>query len=164
MGVTLYRLLNGDGFLRVARAATPVDLQCAITSGALPPRGAFEIHVHDALRRVARRAMHVDPVKRFQSAAEMRHSLEAARPNVSWSASVRARTDLTWEGESIDGSTSWRAAISAARGSAWDFRVERRLSGKSFRTVRSASGRFSDRDTAMEHAPAVLQRIAVQGR
>ena len=164
MGVTLYRLLNGDGFLRTSKAATPSDLQDEIKSGRLPPRNLFEIHVHEALRRVARRAMHPDVGKRFSSATEMRHAVEAARPTVSWDASGSTGTDLAWEGESLDGSASWRAAITAAKGRAWNFQVERRLSGKSFRSVRSASGRFPDRETALSRAGEVLQRIGATGR
>ena len=71
--------------------------------------------------------------------------------------------DLAWDGQSGDGLTSWRAAMSAAKGDAWNFRLERRLWGKKVRSVRSSGGRFLDRDSAMEHAAVVLQRVAVQG-
>jgi len=80
-GVTLCRPLTGDSFLAAALTATPVQLQSLIASGVLPPRDAFGIHVHDGVRRVARRAMHLDPTKRFQT--EMRHSVESARRRVS---------------------------------------------------------------------------------
>ncbi|MFC4072860.1 serine/threonine-protein kinase [Actinoplanes subglobosus] len=158
MGVTLYRMLNGDGFLFAIATVDNDELARLIQTGALPPRDEFAPHIHKSLRRVAIKALHIDPTKRFQSASDMRHALEAARPKVSW----RMTTSDTWEGISTVG-VEWRAGVeNSKRG--LGFFLKRRTPGKNFRSVTADCAQFTSRANALDHAAAVLQRVAVSGR
>jgi len=87
MGVTLYRLLEGDALLADMRSKG-VNVAQEIVDGRFPPK-TFSPHVHDRLRRVVRKATRTDPADRYASATEMRHALEAARPVVSWAVTSR---------------------------------------------------------------------------
>src|SRR2546430_4721970 len=129
MGVTLYRLLNGDKILQSLQNKSNADVEDLIISGALPPRGTFEPHVHNALRRVVRKALQLDPTKRYQAASEMRHAIEAARPKVSWRI-IADGPDWGWEGVNRVDDSTWKAELNAAKGG-FDFKLERRRSGKS---------------------------------
>lgn len=96
MGVTLYRLLEGDALLTGMRS-DGIDIRREIVAGKFPPN-RFSPHIHDRLRRVVRKATHADPARRYASATEMRHALEAARPVVSWFSSASEPGAMTWEG------------------------------------------------------------------
>ncbi len=82
LGVTLYRLLNGDETMR-ALAAPNADVPSLIAAGKYPDRTKWQPHIHDRLRRVTRKAMHREPARRCGSASELRHALEGVRPQVS---------------------------------------------------------------------------------
>jgi serine/threonine-protein kinase len=81
-GVTLYRLVNGDALFHGV-VGPDADIVALIQKGKLPRRDRFLPHLHDGLRRVVRKAINVNPDRRYASASELRHALEAARPAVS---------------------------------------------------------------------------------
>lgn len=82
LGVTLYRLVNGDAFL----PAFPdvAELERAIVAGKYPPRTVHREFVPARLKRAMTKAMNLDPAKRFASAAEFRHALEQVSLCCDW--------------------------------------------------------------------------------
>jgi len=82
LGVTAYRLVNGDGFL--PSPADLGDLQDMIENGTYPDRAYYRPCVPIALKKIINRAMHLDPGCRFQSAAELRQRLEQLPINCDW--------------------------------------------------------------------------------
>ena len=82
LGVTAYRLLNGDGFL--PQLATTEELQDMILAGEYPDRSHYRPHVPMQLRKVVNRAMNTDPAKRYASASDFRHALEAVPISCDW--------------------------------------------------------------------------------
>ncbi|WP_433317037.1 serine/threonine-protein kinase [Micromonospora sp. CA-269861] len=162
MGVTLYRLLNGDQSLDV-EVSTTADLATLIERGKFPRRDEFLPHVHQGLRRVVRKALHVDPSRRYASASQLRHALEVSRPCVSWT-QVYTDGGQGWDGAMIDGSAMWRARLSLTRRHRHSFRLERCGLGGTYRSRGADAGEFNDRGEAMRHATEILGRVASQGR
>jgi eukaryotic-like serine/threonine-protein kinase len=161
LGVTTYRLLNGDAAL--AHAGVPAGgIRPAIMAGRYPDRGHWEPHIHPALRLVVRRALHTDPAKRYATSATFRHALERVRPAVSWWP-VATATGHLWQGVGPDSST-WSASIQPRPRGGHRFAIERRLPGKAWRQQKSDSLDAPDEPGAVKHAEQVLGRIAHNGR
>jgi serine/threonine protein kinase len=158
LGITAFRLLNGDSMFKQT-GMPKADLLSAIVVGTYPDRNRWLPHVHTALRRTIRKALSVKPSGRYPSAVAFRHALEKARPVVSW-----AQGDLgnTWVGFSPGTETAWRAEILVVRG-LHRFVLGRRLSGRSWRNVSSDSVAFDTLHAALSHAEDVLGRIATNG-
>lgn len=80
-GVTLYRLVNGDSYLP---SPAPKDLMDQITNGKFPNRNKYRAFITIPMKKIINKAMNVDPAKRFQSAREMRTSVEQLTVNMNW--------------------------------------------------------------------------------
>ncbi|WP_436523643.1 serine/threonine-protein kinase [Actinoplanes sp. HUAS TT8] len=158
MGVTLYRMLNGDSFLSAIASASSDQIARLIKSGSLPPRETFAPHVHKSLRQVVAKALHMDPAKRFQSARAMRHAIESARPKVSW----QMVTGSAWKGISKDG-VEWQAGVDGSK-RGFRFILKRRSANGNFRSVSADCAQFTTEASANQHSAIVLQRIAIGGR
>lgn len=74
VGVTAYRLLNGDSFL--PDVSSTEEIADLILDSEYPDRSHYRPYIPRQLRTIINRAMNLDPVKRFQCAASMRNSLE----------------------------------------------------------------------------------------
>ncbi|MBT2551627.1 serine/threonine-protein kinase [Arthrobacter sp. ISL-5] len=155
LGITAYRLLNGDREFESFRASIA-------SKGSVVPDGWLP-HVHPRLRRVVRKAMHAQPASRYQSAWDFRHGLEAARPVVSWVPEGPAEGQ-SWAGWAEIGDVAWRAAIEPAARNRWAFKVERALNGKGWRRIVRDCDSFPGLPGATGHAASVLGRIAEAGR
>ncbi len=163
LGVTLYRLLNGDHMMRsIAQPGRSVlDL---VAAGRYPNRKQWQLHIHDRLRKVARKAMHVDPQRRYDSASQLRHALETARPVMSWEPVTIVGPGVAWEAISTDGSVHCRARLSPNRHGQQVFEIERQGPGGHFRMSRSDCLTRNTVKEVLPHAASVLQRVATEGR
>jgi eukaryotic-like serine/threonine-protein kinase len=96
MGVLLYRASNGEPFyqLQVPAAA---DLPDKISNGRFPKRDEFMPHVPRRLRTIIRKAMQVDPGKRYQSATEFADALAGIEINLDWLAIQLSGGGLAWK-------------------------------------------------------------------
>jgi serine/threonine-protein kinase len=163
LGVTLYRLLNGDGMMR-AVAPPGADVRGLIVVGKYPDRQEWQPHIHDRLRKVARKAMHRDPSLRYSSASEFRHALEGARPKVSWVPVTIAGPGLAWEGIAADGGCQYRARLSPNAKGKYLFEFERQGPSGHFRASLSDRLTGGSLGEILPHAADVLQRVATDGR
>ncbi|WP_159105796.1 serine/threonine-protein kinase [Mycobacterium avium] len=159
-GVTAYRLLNGDQALKgiLTPGADPLDL---IARGRYPDRNKWLHHIHDPLRRAVKKAMHVDPAKRYADARTFRRALEQTRPRVSWWPTTPA-SGHGWEGIAPDG-TTFRAAVEPKVKGGFRFTVERRLLGKAWRKKPADTFDATTEADVLAHAHVVLSRIAIEG-
>lgn len=157
MGVTLRRLLDGDAHLNELKAQGVPTIKQAIVDGKFPA-AKFPPHVHDKLRRVARKATNLDPTKRFETAADMRHALEQARPAVSWSVSYPVAGVVIWDGTGVG--VEWRARMDTDATRRSSFLVEKRISGKSLRQQHAHDKSDLNGTDADKHAYDVLGGIA----
>lgn len=160
LGVTAYRLINGDAYLPdPVQLNTPIEE--AIISGKYPNRSRHRIYVPQSVRRVLSRAMAVDPATRFKSAAELRHALERTMPAVSWT-EAPTHAEAAWEGTSP--THEWAASIQQ-QPSSFSFVITRKPVGRAkSRRIPADCGSFVKRTQAMSHAGKVLQRICADGR
>jgi eukaryotic-like serine/threonine-protein kinase len=158
-GVTAYRLLNGDQTLR-AVIQSGADVRDLIAKGKYPDRSQWLHHVHKPLRQVIKRAMHIDPNKRYADAGKFRRALEQARPKVSWWPGLPVN-GLSWEGVAIDGTAEFRAVVEPTR-RGFRFNVERRLSGRAWRSFAADAFSATTEAEVIAHAQNVLGRIAIK--
>jgi len=86
-GMTLYRLVNGDSFLPTL---SPQDIRALAILGKFPDRSKYRDFIPKKLRLLINKALNIDPTKRFQSASEMRHSLERIAIHADWKESKTA--------------------------------------------------------------------------
>ncbi len=80
-GVTLYRLVNGDTYLP---SLSPSERRHFAIQGKFPDRSKYRDFVPRPLRMIINRAIHLNPVKRFNSAEQMRHALEQVPIEKNW--------------------------------------------------------------------------------
>jgi serine/threonine protein kinase len=81
-GVTLYHLVNGDDYFSLP----PFELlKQKMAEGNFPNRDKYREFVPRQLRLLINKAMHLNPVKRFQKAEEMRRALEQVKIEKNWS-------------------------------------------------------------------------------
>lgn len=94
MGVTLFRLLNGDAVLPVY--GTQKEYLDAIAAGAFPPRDKYRLQIPRALRTIVNRAINTDPARRYQTALAFRRALEAYASAADWVETPSA-VGVVWE-------------------------------------------------------------------
>jgi serine/threonine-protein kinase len=82
LGVTAYRLINGDGFLPEINDVG--ELQDAVLTGDYPDRDYYSPYVPAKLRRIVNKCMSVDPDERYQMASAFRRQLEAIELHCDW--------------------------------------------------------------------------------
>lgn len=81
VGVTLYRLVNGDMYLP---SISPAEVRQACIDGKYPDRSRYREFIPRPVRTLINRAMDVDPSRRFESAEQMRHALEQLVIKMNW--------------------------------------------------------------------------------
>ncbi len=97
-GLLLYRMLNGEPFWD-AQWPKPHELDVMRTrtlKGKLPDRQAFFPHVPRYLRTIIRKALQVDPAKRFNTAAEFRKTLGRLPVDLDWSVEQEPDRTVRW--------------------------------------------------------------------
>jgi eukaryotic-like serine/threonine-protein kinase len=121
MGVTLYRLLNN---IPDIKALASPDVVSDIGRGRFPDRGAHQVYVPQKLRKLCNRAMHIDPAKRFVTAAKFRQALDRLQWNIRWTqANVH-----TWTGK--DSARAYHlSAVQTTKGWAVEMRKGNRRQG-----------------------------------
>lgn len=103
LGVTAYRLVNGDSYLPVVD--TREELIDLIMTGKYPNRQRYRPCIPTQMRRVINKAMNVEPDNRYQTASEFRFALEAIDLKCQWGwdysgRTVTYRTKIRKEGRS----------------------------------------------------------------
>ncbi|MES2487363.1 MAG: serine/threonine-protein kinase [Bacteroidota bacterium] len=82
IGVTLYRMINGDSYLPINIDMD--ELLEMIKEGSFPNRKSYRPFIPSSIRSVINRALSVNPDVRYQTASELRHALEKVRLFSSW--------------------------------------------------------------------------------
>ena len=155
LGMTLYRLVNGDSILPDP-AALGMPLDDAIVAGQFPDRGKFLDHVPKSVRMVVRKAIAFDRSKRIASPADLRHDIERVMPEVSF-VETPTREIAEWEGRS--GTHEWAASIQK-QGDAFRFEIRRaRIGGSPAKRVVSDCQAFKTAADARKHARKVFNKL-----
>lgn len=155
LGMTLYRLLNGDSMLPDP-AELGMQIDDAIMAGRFPDRSRFRDHVPTAVARVVKKAIAFDPTRRTTSAAELRHDIERVMPAVSFT-EIASPDIATWEGHSA--SHVWNAGIRRTP-DGFAFTIRRgRLGGTRRTRIPADCATVTTERAARQHARSVLQRL-----
>ena len=82
LGVTAYRLINGDAFL--PDASDPSDIQDLILAGEYPNRDHYRPYIPNKIKRIVNQCMAIRKSDRFGSASEFRRALERIKIHCDW--------------------------------------------------------------------------------
>ncbi|MDR6612547.1 serine/threonine-protein kinase [Leifsonia sp. 1010] len=162
LGVTAYRLLNGDEGFRNSLLQGEA-LKAAIIDGTFPDRNGWAPHIHLSLRKAVIKAMSPIPSSRFQSAVDFRHALERARPRVDWVPGPDG-AGIVCNGVDVLSNNEWSARISEVSPAEWSFALKKRVPGGDWRRVNREGVGPVPLAAVRAHAAGVLGRIAVEGR
>lgn len=84
-GVTLYRMANGDWYLRrLINGLNQSELLEMSLKGKIPSRTVWSPHISKKLKSVIKKAIAKKPEDRFQTASELRNALVMVKSNLSW--------------------------------------------------------------------------------
>ena len=153
-GVTLYRLVNGDGHL------PPVLPQLArqmALAGKFPDRDNYRGFIPASMKRVINKAMSVNPADRYQSADEMRRALEQVHIAADWDERLLAN-GKRWKG--ISGAREFEIERTQVADGSWSVNVRKAsASGKALRRDGSICKSGLTEKQAIREAYRILQRV-----
>ncbi len=89
LGVTAYRLINGDGFL--PDVSNFGDIQDLILAGEYPNRNHYRPYVPNKVQKIINKCMFVRSNERFKSAKEFRRAIEGIKIHCDWNVRRRHR-------------------------------------------------------------------------
>lgn len=139
-GVTLFRIVNNINDWR-GQIKSIKDFNDKIEKGKLISSIGYAPHVSSKIKRVVNKACHPDPTKRFQSAQEMRQSLEKLMPSICW----KVHTSENWVGICCKTGVQHETCILKKR-TGTDVDII-----KNSRRNRSECKRFKDEDDAFQY-------------
>ncbi len=96
VGLLLYRALNGDDWFYTQIPPDRNVLMEKIEHGKFPDRNRFMPHVPKRLRTLVRKALHVNPAERFQSATEMANAFGRTSLALDWSVEPMTGGSFRW--------------------------------------------------------------------
>lgn len=109
LGMTLYRMVNGIADWEALLQRIPNSTQLMIT-GKLIEKLPYAPTVPDKVRRIIRKACNIEPIKRYQTATEMRNAIEKLIPLYNW----KPVEENCWVGEML-GNARRQISIDAKR-------------------------------------------------
>jgi serine/threonine protein kinase len=117
-GLTLYRAVNGNPHW-LEQIPSPTECEKEITKGRFPDRRHFMPHVPRALRTVLRKALNVDPVRRFATAEAFSRALNNVTVRLRWRVTLLPHDEIQWEA-TRDGRSSLVVTLTRNRFDSWD--------------------------------------------
>lgn len=102
VGMTLYRAVNGDSWFQrqlpvdATGATDDQQLEHMTCAGAFPDTNRFLPHVPRRLKTVIRKALRVDPGRRYPSAVDFASDLAKVEPKHDWNTECLPGDELRW--------------------------------------------------------------------
>lgn len=161
LGMTAYRLLNGDELLPPVTSDAELDLE--IRNGRYPNRSLHQPFVTRRLRRVMTKAMSVEPSERYQTAGQFRRALEQCPVFCDWGFSI----DPAQQGRGVWTSNglprTWEISFSTS-GARWSIETRYRTGegGSRRQTNRCYTGQGSQK--RRQALASILSSITDTGR
>lgn len=100
MGATLYRAINSDPVFNAQKFPLDTDrnvIEQKIKNGEIPNRDKFMPHVPQKIRKIIKKALHVNPAKRHQSAIELADALANVELPIDWHTQIFDNGEITWQ-------------------------------------------------------------------
>lgn len=159
VGVTLYRLVNGDSYLPMT--IDPDDLLEMIKNGTFPNRNNYRPFIPTQIRSVINKALSLNPNDRHQSASELRHDIEKIRIYTSWLPNtIHNGTEWTC----IVGNMEYSAKSIRQSHGCFDFELYKGQKGKSKRIINADCGNCEKKTAHENRIKRVLTRIGTKGK
>ncbi len=158
LGVTAYRIINGDAVLPVKSAE---DLKADILAGRFPPKSRYQPFVPRAIRRTLGRTCHPTPTSRIGSASELRHALESVAIHCDWHQSAEDQTS-TWTAVGLDG--QFEVNVTRVRRGNYDVHARSATRTGSLRRRTGDSGKSLSTAQMNQLVSRTLQRVTTTGR
>ena len=159
VGVTLYRLVNGDSYLPMT--IDPDDLLEMIKIGSFPNRNNYRPFIPTQIRTVINRALSLNPDDRYQSASDLRHAIEKIRIYTSWLPKT-IQNGTEWN--CIVGNMEYSAKSIRQSHGCFDFELFKGQKGKNKRIVNADCGYCEKKAIHENRIKKVLTRIVIQGK
>ena len=159
IGLLLYRCVNGETHFddQLQNYPDPVQLGKAICKGKFPDRNNFLPHLPHKMRRIIRKAIAADPLKRFPSAAAFLDAWGRLKLNRNWTARIDPLGDCDWTG-TADGKADLRVTL---KSSSTTWTTEVHTTGCCVRAKGRANfWKVSEtRTAAMEHLNSLFEKL-----
>jgi serine/threonine protein kinase len=159
LGVTAYRLINGDGFLPEANEDT--DIQDLILSGQYPDRTRYRPYVPAKIQRVINRCMAINAHERYQSPSEFRRALEAIYLYCDWRVR-RIRRNVVYI--TAIGQTRYNVIISEARNGKYKIETNKQIGTNPARKVNQDCETGMTLGQMKKRIRRILQRYVLYGK
>jgi eukaryotic-like serine/threonine-protein kinase len=96
LGMTMYRMVNGDGFISKFDQDSMVK---GIREGSFPPRNEYSPAVPKKLRDAINKALEIDPASRYPNAHSMRAELGKIDVPINWKQVIVSPRKQKWIGD-----------------------------------------------------------------
>jgi serine/threonine protein kinase len=159
VGLLMYRCLNGEKFFNDQTPSNEPELRAKIQKGKFPDRKKFMPHVPKRLRTLVRKALSVDPTKRFRTATEMADALAKVSIFLDWSVESIKLGELRWTAKRPEKSDL--VVELTEDGTKWKVETFTESRGEPRRAKdRAANWRMGlSRDDAYAHLESVFERL-----
>jgi serine/threonine-protein kinase len=159
IGVTLYRMINGDAYLPMA--IDPDELLERIKDGTFPNRNSYRPFIPASIRTIINHSLSINPGDRFQTASELRHALE------------KVKLFTHWLPKTIPNGNEWTCSVGNMEFLAkslrqsygcFDFELYKGQKGKPKRIVSADCGFCEKKSQHERRIRKVLTRIVTKGK
>lgn len=159
LGVTIYRLVNGDAFLPMG--IDPDDLLEMIKEGTFPNRNHYRYFIPTQIKTIINKAIDLNPDARYQTASELRHALE------------KIKLYTCWQERIIPNGTEWFCTVgqleyiarSLKKGhGCFQFELYKGKKGKTKRIVNSDCAGCEKKSDHEKRIKKTLTRIVLTGK
>ena len=150
-GATMYRLVNGDGFI----PNIPItDIRAKTLDGTFPDRSSYRFFIPRSFRLLINKALNINENKRYQSALEMRHALEKLTVAVDWD-ERKIQNGIRWY--SLKGNINISISLFVGTNKKWNVRFRKGRDIKNLRQYNSVSLYHTSKTKAEKYAKKLLQ-------
>lgn len=159
LGVTLYRMVNGDAYLPMT--IEPMELIELIKIGKFPNRNHYRPFIPNAIKSIINKALSINPDDRFQTTSEFRHQLEKVPIKASWMPTT-IPNGTQWTCSS--GNMEFIAKSQKIKTGCYNFNLYKGRKGKAKRIVNAENGNCEKKALHDRRVKKVLTRIVIKGK
>lgn len=158
LGVTLYRMVNGDSYIPMVDSSELIDM---IKDGLYPNRNSYRHFIPTQIRNVINKALNKNPDLRYQTASELRHAIEKIRIYTSWLPKI-IQNGTEWN--CVVGSMEYSVKSIRRSQGCFDMQVFKGAKGKPKRII-NKENHYCEKKTLHErNLKNFLNRIVLNGK
>jgi len=146
LGVTLYRLLNGDSYFSAQwnNFKKKKILENSIISGKFPDRINYLPHVHRKLRKIINKCLNIDLKKRYENVREIRNDFGKLKIKCDWVVKKISQTFHHWECHNEKG--LFLELIAEKKSNLWEISLKKYTKKSKLRIKKYCSKNLKEKD------------------